>query len=143
MATARLDRSDRGLKKLNAGVDKTQFHDSGSVGTKNPPQTVDATPTNILLVGTKSNVSYHITARILGRKTDNSKSGGYKISAVFNNNAGTLAQVGATIQDFNQATDAAWTVAFVISGTQIAVQVVGKVNDTINWVAEYEMAVCP
>lgn len=143
MSIARLDRSNRGVKVLVAGIDKTQFHDSGAYGGKNPLQTVDATLTTLLTIPTRNNVTWHIKVRITGRKTDNSKSGGYEIIALFNNNAGVLSQVGATIQVFNQATDAAWTVAFAISGTNILVQVTGKVGDTINWTAEYEAGVTP
>lgn len=100
-------------------------------------QTTDATVTSLDTFTLASNTSVALSALVAAVKSDNSEAAAYSITAVFKNNAGTVAQVGTTTTTVLAESDAAWDATIDNSTTTIRLRVTGKAATTIQWTAVY------
>ncbi len=94
--------------------------------------TTDGTITTGATIPTQTNHSYLVVAYIVA--TDGSTTAGYIRAGTFENNNGTLGQVGATTsiathEDLASPMD----VAFAVSGTEIQVRVTGDPGRSLVW----------
>jgi len=94
--------------------------------------TTDGAETVAVTIPTQRNHAYLIEAHVVA--TDGSTSAGYIRAATFENNAGTLGQVGsttsiATHEDIASPMD----VTFAVSGTEIRLLVTGDPGRQIIW----------
>lgn len=94
--------------------------------------TTDGTATAGFTFQTQTNVSYNIEVHAIA--TDGSNTAGYKRIATFENNNGTLAQVGSTSSP-HTAEDLAnpGDVVFSVSGTVITLSVTGDPGRSMRW----------
>jgi hypothetical protein len=96
--------------------------------------TANSTATTIETIATTSNTVYHITSRIVGRRTDiNGQGAGYTLTASYINNGGTLTRLGAVDDVMSNESVSSWGVQTTINGTNILIQVVGIASQTISW----------
>jgi len=105
-------------------------------------QTTDATALQFMSFTTPTNSITHISARIIGIKSDNTDCGTYWATYAVKNIAGALTNVGSQ-QAFETARkdDAGWGgISFNISSAPtVTVTIVGKLATTINWVGVVEI----
>jgi len=94
--------------------------------------TTDATVTTIDTVAIATDEVAKITVEVSCKKDDLTEKGGFVKEAIFANNSGTITKQGSTTSKFHQA-KATWNVTFLISGTDVLVQVTGAVGDNISW----------
>ncbi len=97
-------------------------------------QTTDATVTTLDSVSlgnaTGSTVVTWIVSAI---KSDASAAAGYSVSAIFKNNAGTVAQVGTTTVTVLGETNSAWDCTIDNSTSTLRLRVTGAAATTIQW----------
>jgi hypothetical protein len=94
--------------------------------------TTDGAATVAVTIPTQSNHAYMVEAHIVA--TDGSTTAGYIRAAAFENNAGTLTQVGSTtsIGTYEDIANP-MTVSFDTSGTEIRLLVTGDPGRQIVW----------
>lgn len=117
------------LERMNPG--DTAFYSSVA--------TTNATATTIETIATTTDTSLLVDALVCGRRTGGAAgsagdAAGYAISALAKNVAGTVTIVAQSIT-FTGESQAAWTVAFAVSGTSLLLQVTGAANNNVNWTA--------
>jgi len=96
--------------------------------------TSDATVTTIDSIGTITDSSNHVVAFVSGITSDGATAGSYHIEGTFNNDSGTVTQVGSTTQVHAAEEDATWGGAtFAVSSNNILVKVTGKAATNIDW----------
>lgn len=102
--------------------------------------TTDATQTIAATIGTLNNRAYLVEAHVLAvNTTDNTQAASYVLVGLFNNNGGTLAQVGSTTNVSTIESNAAWDVAFAVSGTDIQIKVTGAAGTNISWLVDADI----
>jgi len=122
------------LKSGATDVDWTLL-DTEPVATKN---TTTAGPDTLQTIAIPNNSAMLITANITCRKTGGAGVGavgdanGY-IRTVIAKNVGGVVTIGAIQTSYTSENIAAFNATFVISGTNILVQVSGAVNDNVSW----------
>lgn len=100
--------------------------------------TTDATVTTLSTVATVTDTTMLLECKILGRRTGGT-AGTVDDSLTFirtltlKNIAGTVS-IKQTQSDYTYQDDGAWKVTFLVSGTNVLVQVQGKANENISWV---------
>lgn len=99
--------------------------------------TTDATQTTILSIpipaSTTTGVNGYVIARRTGGSAGSAEDGAYyRFEAVYKNAAGTPTSIGAVITVVGES-QAGWTLAAAVSGTNLLVQVVGAANNNISW----------
>lgn len=104
--------------------------------------TTDATQTSLAEINGTGVISHAcvVEATVVGFRTGGSSgstadSAGYKLLAIYKNNAGTLTQVGSTTQTVLGESQAAWDATLDASSNQMRVRVTGAANNNIRWSA--------
>lgn len=99
--------------------------------------TTDATATAGATIPTANNMAYHVTAKIVGVRTDTFAAAvAYLVQGLFLNTAGTLAIVGsvqAITTAIESAALSAASVTIDTSGTNIRVMVTGVAAINMTW----------
>lgn len=108
-------------------------------------RTNDATPTEILAVGTNNNTVTVIEAHVSAMKSTNDTGAGFVVVGTFRNTAGVATQLGATtaLAGHADAGAAGWSVAFVTSGGDVSLEVTGAAATIINWRAQARACEAP
>lgn len=101
---------------------------TGTVTTSNATFTTCAT-----FAQTTSDRTAVLQGTIIGRNTTTSKAYGYRVWGLFSNVAGTLAEIGSTHVEAFEEEDSAADVQFLVSSTNVLVQVKGVGTDTVKW----------
>lgn len=96
-------------------------------------QTTNATATTLDSFTIASNTTLIVSAVITAVKSDNSQGASYIRSAVFRNNAGTVAQISTTQDGGTFEDDATWDATIDNATTTIRIRVTGKAATTIRW----------
>ncbi len=95
-------------------------------------ETTDGSIQTGATIPTQTNHAYLVTAHVV--VTDGSTSAGYIRAATFENNAGTLTQVGATTSIATHEDIAApMDVVFAVSGTDIQLRITGDPGRRLQW----------
>ena len=96
--------------------------------------TTDATPTAIYSFATTNDTAYAINATFIGKQTltpfDTAM---FKVSAAFNNIAGTLTLVGGANDVVYIPATTTWNAAIVVSGADIVYQITGAASTSVGW----------
>jgi hypothetical protein len=96
-------------------------------------QTTNATITTAITLPSISNTAYILTGRVLGLRSDRAASVNFIITASFVNNSGTLRKLGADDKLRFRDGSLTYDCRFIVSGTDILLQVIGVAATTINW----------
>lgn len=105
-------------------------------------ETTDATITTLATIAAELHKSYILELTVQGIKNDSLEFGHYKKLAYFYRDVGGLNQNGSTVTIADVDASEVWGgVTLSISGTDILVQVTGKVGSTIKWCAEIKLTV--
>lgn len=88
-------------------------------------QTIDTVPIPL-------NGANLIKAEVVAIKDDFAQKGGFKVIAIYANNAGTVTLQGPVVYLHSQA-QAGWEVTFAISGTNVLIRVKGAAATNISW----------
>ena len=99
--------------------------------------TSTATTTIIDSYVTSSNTTITFNVRVVAKGTT-TDSAFYNFVATFNNNGGTVTQVGTTTKLVEQETIAGWDIDFNITGTSVETRVISTAMN-INWVMSTEI----
>lgn len=118
-----------------SGSGSTVTITGGGGGTTATVQTTDATPTTLASIATSSNSVITVNGYIAAAKSDYSNSCGGRITATFQNIAGTLTLIGSAVADVNTTSTATFTA--IATGTNIIIQVVGIAATVYNWKINY------
>ena len=102
-------------------------------------QTTDATVTTLLSQAIPSNVTYQVVANVVGNRSTSAEGASYLLMATVRNDAGTLAQVGATTVIASHEDVAGWDATIDVSGTNARVRVTGAASSTIEWYANVQL----
>lgn len=124
---------------LTSGAYLGSARTTGTVATTNATPTSTTALTGSIYVGT--NRSYAVMANVSARRTSGTSgaagdSASYLIHALVKDIAGTVSIVGQSILSSFED-QAAWDVTFVVSGSDILLQVTGAANNNITWVFEF------
>lgn len=100
--------------------------------------TVDGVATTINTIPIAASKAYRIVAEVVGHRYGGTAgaagdSASYMIIATFKNEAGTVTQVSTTSPVGVHENQAPWNVTFLISGTNVLVQVLGAGFNDIAW----------
>lgn len=95
--------------------------------------TTDATVTTIETIATTTDTVTTVYATVNGISSDGASTGGYIRVATFENDGGSLAQVGSTTSVHTAEDAAGWDVTFATSGTNILLRVTGALATNIRW----------
>lgn len=96
-------------------------------------QTTNATVTTIQTFALPSDTTTILTAVITAIKDDMTVGAAYVRTAAFRNNAGAVAQIGATQDGGTFEDDSAWDATVDFSGTSARVRVTGAAATNIRW----------
>lgn len=100
-------------------------------------QTTDNTVTTIDTIALDTDVAALFVCDIIASRQDAAYKGGFKFTACFANDDGTITQQGSTNYAFRNRPGIAllpkWKAYFTIDGTDILVQVKGNNGHTVNW----------
>jgi len=103
-------------------------------------QTTDATATNIATISTETDKAYGLTVTVIGIQQDGSNAAHYVLYAGFKNDGGSLSGISSITPAHTAEDDVTWGgVTLTTPGTDIIVQVTGKLNTNIEWQATVEM----
>jgi hypothetical protein len=104
--------------------------------------TTTATPTTLLTINASGQSSaYTIEAFVVGGLSTPTSAIGGVITATYVNNAGTLRLVGSIQGSVQEDFAGSPTFTFVISGTNIILQVTGLASTSINWYGKVQYIV--
>ena len=121
------------------GVDNAGGLGPTSSGVYGAVSTTNATVTTIATIAIPAGAAVMISATIAARRTGGSAgTAGDSVGYVLNGlakNIGGVVSIVAQSKAFTAEDQAAWDAAYVVSGTNIVLQVTGEVNNTIHWVA--------
>ena len=79
-----------------------------------------------------NNIVYSVKAKVIGKKTDNTKGYTADLSATFRNNAGVVTQIGTTVKtEVSEFSTATSDISF--SGTDFIITVTGETATDIDW----------
>jgi len=98
--------------------------------------TADATVTTLRTISTEPDSAFHVTAYVCGHETtDSDETASYVIHGTFQNDGGTLTQIGSTTDAHTAEVTAAWACGFNANNTsdEIEVQVTGAAATNIQW----------
>jgi hypothetical protein len=96
--------------------------------------TTDATVTTLDSFTLASNTGVVCSWLVSAIKSDRTEAAAYSVQAMFKNNAGTVALVGAVTITIIAESDAAWVgPSMDVSGTTIRLRVAGKAGTNIGW----------
>lgn len=98
-------------------------------------QTTNATPGNLLTIAIPTGGVVVLDGYVVSRIGTITSGAGYTFQATYKNNAGTVTLIGAALTPLvaEDAGLAAASIALVISGTNVLVQVTGIAATTIEW----------
>lgn len=100
--------------------------------------TSGATPVTVATVAVPLGKTILVEAQASGLTSNGNVGGAYVARASFRNDAGVVSQIGSSSDDFIAEDDSDWTGPdFVISGTDVLVQVIGKAATDITWNVDY------
>ena len=99
--------------------------------------TVNNTVTTIDTIPIDTDKAGIFVCQIIAKRTDATYKGGFKFTACYANDDGTITQQGSTAYNYRNRPGIVllpkWNAYFEISGTNILVQVKGNNGHTINW----------
>jgi hypothetical protein len=111
-------------------------------------QTTNATVTNLVAIGNAeltNSVGVLIFALVIGRRASGSGSAAdsafYIRAAGYKDNAGTLTQVGSTVDLLTAESVAGWDCTMDASGNAPRIRVTGEATTTIDWSTYYLMVI--
>ncbi len=102
-------------------------------------QTLDATQTAILRIGTETDKSLSLKVDIVGVQSDGSKAVNFVRRYSYKNDGGVLTLNGLYTGVHEEVDGTLWSVALVVSISTIVVKVTGAAGVTINWKAKVEV----
>jgi len=81
----------------------------------------------------------HLTADVVGRRTDDSDRAGYSRRGIFYRNGAGAMQQGVTDTYFTEESHGPYNCKLEVSGNDVLVQVKGDTGHTVNWKACYRV----
>lgn len=96
-------------------------------------QTTDDSPTTLASIATTTNKGHSLDLLVSATKSDRSTEVTFKIIASVTNSAGSCTVHNVLISADDGGTSG-WSVAIVVSGTNILVVVTGQAGTTIDWI---------
>jgi len=110
-------------------------------------QTTTSTPADLLTaaggtgIAIPSNQTWVFVVHVLGRRTDSSETGAYRIEGLIENEAGTTALVGSLTKSIIHEDATAWDATVTANNTTdtLQVNVTGEDSKTIKWTARVEI----
>ena len=110
-------------------------------------QTTDATETEVFSDGSAGDISIPASCTVavvatgVGRQTNADAGGAYESTAIFNNEAGVVAIIGAVNNTLISEDVAGWGMTLTADDTNdgVNVLVTGAVGDNVNWVVRVEV----
>lgn len=127
------------ITRLGPTTNVTTYTYGSLLTNNNTTQTTDATVTSIATIATANDIVYLVTANVVGIIDSTAASGaGYKLSAAFKNDGGTLTQIGTTTQTVYEDVGG-WDATIDASGTDIRIRITGAGGTTINWSSTYNV----
>jgi hypothetical protein len=104
--------------------------------------TTDATQTVAATIATQNDNVYQVVAKVLATETtDHDEVASYILVGLFNNDGGTLSQIGATTNLSTIEVTAGWAVDFAVSGETIQIKVTGAGSTNISWLVDADVKV--
>lgn len=79
-----------------------------------------------------------ISVRLVAIRTDETQGAGYTRFGTFRNSSGTVTQIGSTTSVATHEDDSTWDFQFLVSGTEVAIQVKGNPGKIINWRGDHQ-----
>lgn len=108
----------------------TSIKNSNTLLIEDTLQTTDDISTAISTIATTNNTGYLITSNVVGMKVNtNGNSGAFILNAHYRNDAGVLTLLSQDVTNFGD-----YSVVATISGTNIILEVKGKIGDTVKWI---------
>lgn len=96
-------------------------------------QTTDATVTTLGQQALTNGLTYHITGKVIGVKSDDSERAMYTINAIASCAGGTATVHAGGTPTVDYESDAAWACAVDANSNNLRVRVTGKAATTIDW----------
>lgn len=125
---------------LTSEPGQAAFNPAGNLPTTAAVASADATPVAIATIPVPLGQSILIEVQAAGTKVGATDGGAYVARASFINNGGVVTQLGSSSDDYIGESDSSWFGPdFLISGTNVIVEVVGKAATNINWRVDYEV----
>ena len=113
-------------------------------GSVSAVQTTNATATTIKTVAVATDKAVFIETQFAAMKSDQTDAAGYIVRALYKNVAGTVTQIGGDAIDTSFESDTTWGgPSTTVSGTDVLIQVTGKVATVINWSVQAETIAAP
>jgi hypothetical protein len=102
--------------------------------------TTNATITTIATLATTTDGIAIVTATVGGKSSATpTEEAGFVITGVFSNVAGTVTQIGSTLDGLHVHDDAGWACAFAVSTSNVLVRVTGDAIDQVYWTCKAEI----
>ena len=114
------------LTSNGPGLAPTWQAGGGGGGTTGSVTTTDATPTALVTLTPGASTTTVYEATVAARKQGSTDAASYKIAATFVESAGVVTQVGTTNVVWSHESDPALDADFVVSGTNVELQVTGQ-----------------
>lgn len=101
-------------------------------------ETTAATATTINTIAIATNTTYMMEAHVRARRTGGASgtaddAAAYVVRACYKTATGTVTLIGAVNADYTAESQAAWDCTFVISGSNVLLQVTGAAANTVTW----------
>jgi len=96
-------------------------------------QTTDAAPITLSALTLEENTAYHVEAVVVAEKADHSQRASYRLSVTAYRTDGDAVLRGSVTLLHAQKSDPDWDADFTVSGNDLRVTVMGKVDTTVNW----------
>jgi hypothetical protein len=103
----------------------------------NTVMTSDATYTTIATVPIAASTSVLIDVKVSGFRTNGTDQGYYIRRGGFVNRGGTVTQQGGTQSDFTRESVGNYDTRFLISGTDVLIQVRGQTAHDVEWTSKH------
>ena len=118
----------------------------GSESSTGTVQTINDTPTTLETFAVGAGETQYFSSNIAARQAaPSNNSAGYRIQATFKDVAGTATRVPAlgTDDKLSFEDDTSWDIEYVVSGSNVLLQVTGVAATTINWKSSSTRVVIP
>jgi hypothetical protein len=100
--------------------------------------TPDAVPVTCGSYPIPDNMASQVRVQVVARRDTGAEAAAYEYLAAFRRSGGTVTQIGGTIPIMVREDVPSWSVAILIAGTNINVDVTGALGSTINWYTRIE-----
>tara|TARA_Y100000310_G_C20699561_1_gene828482 strand:+ start:5920 stop:7191 length:1272 start_codon:yes stop_codon:yes gene_type:complete len=121
----------------NQGVVSASQQQRGSQQTMSiTGDTTDGTPQSVTLFTSENDTGIHVTVKVVGMETvDSDETASYVLHGTFQNDNGTLTQIGSTTSAHTAESTAGWDCDFSVSSPDIQITFTGAASTDINWMA--------